>query len=339
MEPIRGLEIVVPCGHFYDKKCTLELFSAATLDESLYPPRCCRHRILPTSVFPYMSQEARQAFEEKGREFSTLKRVYCASETCSRFLGPQSEGDTSPSWMPPLLTCTSPGCQTITCGGCKSLTKGGTVHRCSGADTDDQLILELGDRQGWARCPGCGQLIELDLGCFHMTCRCKTEFCYVCKEHWKNCACPQWDEQRLLAAAEQRVDDQLRREEGQNGDIAAGVVPAAAPVEALVAPPAVAPVAPPVALEPRAAPASAAAVPTGAPWRQTLIQRWMDHLRDNHECRHENWRYRPGGGVCRTCYDTLPLHLYVSVPVHRSLATSSTDSVYAAVHRLRDIGL
>jgi len=42
-----------------------------------------------------------------------------------------------------------------------------------------------------------------------MTCRCRTEFCYLCKALWKSCRCPQWDEARLFAAAERRVDAQL----------------------------------------------------------------------------------------------------------------------------------
>lgn len=42
-----------------------------------------------------------------------------------------------------------------------------------------------------------------------MTCLCRTEFCYLCRARWKTCACPQWDEHRLLAVAEQRVDARL----------------------------------------------------------------------------------------------------------------------------------
>ena len=42
-----------------------------------------------------------------------------------------------------------------------------------------------------------------------MTCRCRYQFCYVCAAQWKTCGCPQWEERRLLAAAEQRVERQL----------------------------------------------------------------------------------------------------------------------------------
>ncbi|OSX63329.1 hypothetical protein POSPLADRAFT_1080865, partial [Postia placenta MAD-698-R-SB12] len=53
----------------------------------------------------------------------------------------------------------------------------------------DRAVLALGETQGWARCPGCETMIELNHGCFHMTCRCKTEFCYVCQARWKTCTC------------------------------------------------------------------------------------------------------------------------------------------------------
>lgn len=60
---------------------------------------------------------------------------------------------------------------------------------------------------GWKACYSCHRLIELQHGCNHMTCICKTEFCYVCGQQWKTCACLQWDEDRLLERAEEVVDN------------------------------------------------------------------------------------------------------------------------------------
>ncbi|CAE6381795.1 unnamed protein product [Rhizoctonia solani] len=34
-----------PCGCFYDRQCLRELFDKATIDESLFPPRCCSQQI------------------------------------------------------------------------------------------------------------------------------------------------------------------------------------------------------------------------------------------------------------------------------------------------------
>jgi hypothetical protein len=38
------------------------------------------------------------------------------------------------------------------------------------------------------------------------SCLCRHEFCYLCGETWKRCACDQWDPDRLLARANQIVE-------------------------------------------------------------------------------------------------------------------------------------
>ncbi|PCH45043.1 hypothetical protein WOLCODRAFT_48812, partial [Wolfiporia cocos MD-104 SS10] len=190
-DPIYGDEIRAPCGDYYDKECILDLIQAATRDESLFPPRCCRQVIPLESVIRFMSIDLIRLFHEKKKEFGTLKRVYCANPSCSRFLGEQIDGKIR-HWLWPSYIC---DCATRTCTRCKARYSP-LSHRCSAAQQDSD-VLALGQTAGWQRCPGCEQLIELHHGCFHMTCRCKTEFCYVCRAKWKSCACPQWDERRL----------------------------------------------------------------------------------------------------------------------------------------------
>lgn len=45
-------------------------------------------------------------------------------------------------------------------------------------------------------------------------CVCKSEFCYVCREIWKTCPCPRWEEERLLDRALVVADRERRDEEG-----------------------------------------------------------------------------------------------------------------------------
>jgi hypothetical protein len=201
-DPIFGAEVRAPCGHFYDIGCITDLFQSATRDESLYPPRCCRQNIPLPQVRSHLTQTVLSEFTLKAREFGTMKRVYCVAPTCSRFLGPLHEG-----FLSKVYTCPAPACTMMTCGKCRGRYEGFT-HFCT-PDAETEQVLTLSRVSGWARCPGCAQMIELNMGCFHMTCRCKTEFCYLCKALWKTCRCPQWDEARLLAAAERRVDAQL----------------------------------------------------------------------------------------------------------------------------------
>ncbi|OAX32941.1 hypothetical protein K503DRAFT_566733 [Rhizopogon vinicolor AM-OR11-026] len=204
-DPIVEAEVRAPCGHFYDIDCITSLFQSATHDESLYPPRCCRQVIPLPQIRPHLTQALLAEFELKAREFGTLKRVYCATPACSSFLGPLYEG-----YFRKVFTCPSPTCITETCGKCRGRYEGYYTHKCT-PDAETERVLTLSRDSGWSRCPGCSQMIELNMGCFHMTCRCKTEFCYVCSARWKSCRCPQWDENRLLAAAELRVDAQLQR--------------------------------------------------------------------------------------------------------------------------------
>ncbi|KAI6006746.1 hypothetical protein EDC04DRAFT_2582872, partial [Pisolithus marmoratus] len=272
-DPVHGSEIRAPCGHYYDIPCITDLFQSATRDESLYPPRCCRQDIPLSQVQPHLSRDLLTQFQEKSREFGTLNRVYCARQTCSRFLGPLTET----MFGVKVYDCSAPDCGTRTCANCRGQYDG-WMHTCR-QDQGAEHVLNLGRTEGWARCPGCSQLIELNMGCYHMTCRCRTEFCYVCSARWKTCRCPQWDERRLLATAEQRVDAQL----GGGTD---------------------------------ARTADTGSTPTSNVGtqndtiRQRMIREMAERLRVDHHCEHIKWKYRQGGGRCENCHNALPMYLF-----------------------------
>lgn len=196
-DTIRGVEITAPCGHYYDIACLVDLFRSTLRDESLFPPRCCQQPFVFESIRQYLGRRLAAEFQENAAEFSTADRVYCHRPTCSTFLGAASHTMT-------LLRCRA--CDSHTCAHCKEA--GHTGRLCSSAS--DNALLDLAAREGWKRCPGCHRLVELTVGCFHMTCRCRKQFCYVCTETWKNCSCPQWDENRLVAVAEDRVNREIR---------------------------------------------------------------------------------------------------------------------------------
>lgn len=181
-DPIFGEEVQTPCGHFYDIGCIINLFQSALRDELLYPPRCCHLNIPLLRVRPHLTQVVLAEFELKAQEFGTLKRVYCVESTCSRFLGPLHEGNSSKAFK-----CPSPKCTTTTCGKCRGRYRRFT-HFCN-LDAETEGVLTLSRASGWSRCPGCAQVVELSTGCYHMTCRCKTEFCYLCRARWKTCKC------------------------------------------------------------------------------------------------------------------------------------------------------
>ncbi|OCH93923.1 hypothetical protein OBBRIDRAFT_238838 [Obba rivulosa] len=322
-EAIVGVDILAPCGHHYDKRCIVDLFEGAAKDESLYPPRCCKQAIPLVSVQRHMSADALWQFREKSEEFGTLKRVYCASRTCSRFLGPQQAPASRSLWSsgPVVKTCPAAGCTARTCLRCKSRVAG-DGHRCV-EDAQDLDVLALAEDAGWARCPGCETMVELEGGCFHVTCRCNTEFCYVCRASWKTCRCPQWDERRLLAAAKARADAQLGREAAQReahslahrpskGNIANGL-------PAVVTTPSLLDAVNHALLQrqgsPLIAPETSATSAVQDPAtikkvRKKLVRKWLERLRVDDDCIHLTWHRRRGAGQCQNCRDDFPLYLY-----------------------------
>ncbi|KAI1797692.1 hypothetical protein LXA43DRAFT_260857 [Ganoderma leucocontextum] len=181
-DEIEGATIDAPCGHHLDVACLRRMFKNSTRDESLFPPKCCQEQIEFEQVNQHLDRPLRELYERKSREFTTKDRVYCHISSCSAFLGSASKGP------PTSLACTSRSCRALTCGSCKYAAHPGKA--C--ADQLDDIVLELGQKQGWQRCPSCHHLVERNGGCLHMMCRCSGEFCYGCAKPWKACgsSCP-----------------------------------------------------------------------------------------------------------------------------------------------------
>jgi hypothetical protein len=174
-----------PCGHKCHTACVTHLFDCATRNESLFPPSCCGHPIPLRTVRRHLPSALLALFLEKRHEWSTVNRVYCANRTCGRFLGRKDERR-----RPRAFRCSGRGCRTRTCARCKRRVDfGGVEHDCECDGDPDAGVMKLSRDAGWRRCPGCESMVERNAGCNHMTCRCRTEFCYVCGARWKTCAC------------------------------------------------------------------------------------------------------------------------------------------------------
>ncbi|KAI0374361.1 hypothetical protein BV20DRAFT_1033200 [Pilatotrama ljubarskyi] len=204
-DPIEGPLVYAPCGDPYDIDCLVDLFRAAVVDESLFPPACCRKPFVMEEVRMYLDGSLQTLVDKKTVEFGTKDRVYCHEPTCSTFLGAATASAND-------LLCTT--CWRQTCGHCKAASHALSI-RCTSAE--DATVIALAEQAGWKRCPGCGHLVELSIGCYHMTCRCRHQFCYLCTARWKTCKCVQWDEGRLIAAAEVRVQRQGAQEPARGG--------------------------------------------------------------------------------------------------------------------------
>ncbi len=194
------------------------LVRSATSDESLFPPRCCSRPIGYDLFNALIPLDVWKAFERASQEFSVVAkdRIYCPRPTCSKFLG-------SGKALPRTTAC--PTCQISVCTHCR---KRAHPHRLFCEQEDETGALQgLLQQNKWQRCPNCRAVVELNQGCYHITCRCRSQFCYLCSAPWKTCSCRQWDERMLLVEAERRVAAQV-----QLGIVRPQPAPAAAPITA-----------------------------------------------------------------------------------------------------------
>ena len=148
--------VVLPCDHNWCKACVRETFRKATIDEDMFPPKCC-DEISLTVINGILDPALVVTFRARFIEFTTADRTYCANNQCSAFLPPaETNGAES-------VAC--PSCGTLTCTICKAVSHG--VEDCP-EDHEARRLRELATREGWQRCPSCRRTVELISGCYHI---------------------------------------------------------------------------------------------------------------------------------------------------------------------------
>ena len=144
------------CGDTYCKGCLKRVFTRASRDLTMFPPRCCREPIPLSVVESSLSLEELDDFKLAEIEFSTVNKTYCANTECGRFIPPDRiRADRA--------GC--PRCNTLTCSMCKNLHH---TDDCS-ADLGLEATLTLAEQEGWRRCSSCRAMVELNRGCWHIT--------------------------------------------------------------------------------------------------------------------------------------------------------------------------
>jgi E3 ubiquitin-protein ligase RNF144 len=173
-----------PEPHTYCRKCLIDLFTSSMVNTLLFPPRCCRVPIPLDTCRLTLPKELIKGFDLKVEELATPNPTYCSSPDCSKFIRAQEI-------KAEVGKCVY--CHTKTCVLCKCREHKGLCP----SDPHVQLLMDIARRGKWQQCIKCKNMVELAQGCFHMTCRCRNEFCYLCGAKWKTCACPKWDEDYL----------------------------------------------------------------------------------------------------------------------------------------------
>ena len=150
--------VAVPCQHLYCRECVRRLFIDSTVDETLFPPRCCRQQILVSTVRHFLGSRLTAQFERKAIEFGTLNRTYCWNPSCAAFIDPDCIHGSAG-------TCSRLGCGRQTCIFCKREAHSGSCPR----ENPFEETIRLAQEAGWQRCQQCQNMIELGMGCNHIT--------------------------------------------------------------------------------------------------------------------------------------------------------------------------
>ncbi|KAL6718270.1 hypothetical protein ACLMJK_004358 [Lecanora helva] len=213
------------CSHRMCHSCLKRLFSLAITDSEHMPPKCCTP-ISADVVERLFDTRFKLKFNRKSIELATKNRIYCPSKGCGRWIKPKdtdNDGNNQGTHTREYVTCTK--CYTKVCRTCN--TKWHKGRDCP-KDPAAKAFRNLAKENGWQECYNCKAVVELKEGCYHMTCKCKAEFCMCCGAKWKTCNCMMFSDAAVRAdrlanmvgevplpnpAAEERVRQQRRLEQ------------------------------------------------------------------------------------------------------------------------------
>ncbi|KAM6538826.1 hypothetical protein FALCPG4_000681 [Fusarium falciforme] len=171
--------IRVTC-HSYCHDCFVRLITAACQNEQQWPPKCCLNEIPFKTILRFIPADLKKTFDDRSKEWEipVSERVYCSSPSCSLWISPKRIDASRRQGV-----CDN---SHVTCTICRAPAHGG--EECP-QDNDMNLTNLLAEEEGWKRCFNCNALVEHREACQHMTCRCGTQFCYVCCRRWRTCGC------------------------------------------------------------------------------------------------------------------------------------------------------
>ncbi|KAG8421699.1 hypothetical protein J3458_003552 [Metarhizium acridum] len=203
--------IRVQC-HSYCKDCFVRLVTAATQNEQQWPPKCCLNQIPFRLVLKHVPDNLKKTFQERASEWELPmgERVYCSQPECGVWIRPKNI----------KLNKRQGKCERghLTCTICRGPSHGN--EDCP-QDYDMNLTNTLAEEEGWKRCFNCHALVEHREACQHMTCRCGTEFCYVCGLRWKTCRCTMQQLRDLKEAADARREKRRLKEQAEAEELRA----------------------------------------------------------------------------------------------------------------------
>ena len=133
--------------------------------------RCCGESVPVKIICQHggFEEEFLKAFASWLQEYNSPNPTYCPWEGCLCYIPHRFI-------LEDYAKC--PTCKRRMCMGCKKKEHGGMCRQ-------DKKLKMLIEKEKWKFC-ACGQLVQRDYGCNHMTCVCKREFCYLCGKQYED---------------------------------------------------------------------------------------------------------------------------------------------------------
>ncbi|KAK1988782.1 IBR domain-containing protein [Colletotrichum cereale] len=196
--------------HSYCSDCFERLIATAVQNEQQWPPKCCLNEIPFRTILRYAPKDLGKTYKDRATEWKlpVSERIYCNQSDCSLWIRPDH--------VNPGLSIARCANAHWTCTICR-----GPQHDNSDCPQDRDLALTnaLAEEEGWQHCSKCQALVEHLEACQHMTCRCGYQFCYVCNQRWRTCACTMDQLTAVKAGAATRREERLRREEEAESEL------------------------------------------------------------------------------------------------------------------------
>ncbi|XP_012064880.1 probable E3 ubiquitin-protein ligase rbrA isoform X2 [Jatropha curcas] len=217
------------CRHRYCFSCMKQHVEVKLLHGMV--PKCphegCKSELRVNCCGKFLTPKLLETLNQRIEEASipVTEKVYCPYPKCSALM---SKNEVSEYAKSALVGSDRSGarkclkCHGLFCINCKvpwhsNMTCIVYKMRHPNPHAEDAKLKSLASRNQWRQCVKCNHMIELAEGCYHMTCRCGFQFCYVCGAEWKDkkptCSCRLWDEDNIL-----HDDDEEEEEEELSDD-------------------------------------------------------------------------------------------------------------------------
>ena len=156
-DEIEARSFTALCKHSYCDDCLASYVKIALEPAGIFPPACCNLPITLQLAQANLDHDLVKRWQKKHSEIAESCSLVGARSGCCVIIPPEKIVDG-------LGHCLA--CNNYTCRRCRM-----QAHKSGPCPKDAELrdAMNLAKKQGWQTCYRCGEMIELNFGCNHMT--------------------------------------------------------------------------------------------------------------------------------------------------------------------------